>query len=62
MAGEVALGSLWNALAAPSDQRILGQRSVRIFDFDVGKLYSTVGEVLDQVYQLSFCRNVRAFK
>ena len=53
MACEVALGPLWNSLAAPSNEDILGQSGIWVFDFEIGKLDPSVGEFVDQVNQLA---------
>jgi hypothetical protein len=53
VAGEVALGPLRHALAAPANKHILGQAGVGVLDLDKGELDLSVGEVLDHVDQLT---------
>lgn len=47
VAGEVALRSLGNTASTPSNEDILGQSSVGVFDLDEGELDAALTEVFD---------------
>ena len=49
MACEISLCPLWDAFAAPTDEHILGQRRIRILDFDKRELHSAIGELINEV-------------
>lgn len=53
MTREIALGALWNTFTAPSDQYILRETGVGVNNLDVGELYATLGEFLDQIIQFT---------
>ena len=54
MAGEVSFCPLRHSFSAPSNQSILGQRCIWVFDFDESKLNTAVGEFVDQIDQITF--------
>ncbi len=55
MAGKVPFCAFWNPFTAPSYENILGQRRVWIIDLDKGELDSTVGKLINQIYQFTLC-------
>lgn len=55
MARKVTLCPLRNTFTAPGDEDILGEASVRVFDLDVGELYSSFRELLDEIFQFALC-------
>lgn len=62
MTCEVALGPLWDTLAAPSNQSVLGKTSVAVLYFDVGELYAAVRELIYKVEQLALCSCQHGFQ
>ena len=55
MGGEVALGPLGNAAAAPSNEDVLWQGGIGILDLDKGKLDAALAEFFDQLGELAIC-------
>ena len=55
---EVALCSFRHALTAPGDQDRLGQARVGVLDFGEGELNAAVGELVNEVEELTLCRRV----
>lgn len=55
VAGKVTLCPFRNTFTAPGDEDILGETGVRVSDLDIGELYSSFREFVDQVYQFALC-------
>lgn len=51
--GEVSFRPFWYTFAAPCDENVLGQTRVRVCHLHVGKLHSTFGEFLDEIFQFT---------
>lgn len=55
MAGEVSLGPLRHAFAAPGNEGILGEAGVGVLNFEEGKLDSSIREFVYQVDYFTLC-------
>ena len=55
---EIAFCSLRHTFTAPGDQDGLGQARVGVLDFGEGELNAAVGELVNEVEELTLCRRV----